>query len=60
MVVDNSTFSPIGLTVHSDALYYQEALDISISSGEDRYGFPRFPDSARVLPSPLSGAALAS
>jgi hypothetical protein len=33
-VVDNSTFSPIGLTVHSDALYYQEALDISISSGE--------------------------
>ncbi len=24
-----------------------------LSSGEDRYGFPRFPVSARVLPSPL-------
>jgi hypothetical protein len=31
-----------------------------ISSDEDRYGFRRFPVSARVLPSLLSGAALAS
>src|SRR5258708_12899918 len=31
-----------------------------ISSGKDRYGFLRFPVSARVLPSPLARAALAS
>jgi hypothetical protein len=31
-----------------------------LSSGEDRDGFPRFPVSARVLPSPLARAALAS
>src|SRR5215470_833607 len=31
-----------------------------ISSGEDRYGFPRFPVFARVLPHPLSSAALAT
>ncbi len=31
---------------------------VLISSGEARYGFLRFPVSARVLPSPLSLAAL--
>ncbi|MGZ3624108.1 MAG: hypothetical protein ACXWPG_13395 [Ktedonobacteraceae bacterium] len=33
---------------------------VLISSDEDRYGFTRFPVSARVLPYPLSGLALAS
>jgi hypothetical protein len=27
---------------------------ILLSSGEDRYGFSRFPDAVRVLASPLS------
>jgi hypothetical protein len=59
-VVDNSTISPIRLAVHSNSSYDQEALSFLISSSEHDDGSSCPLVFARVLPPPLTGAALAS
>ncbi len=60
LVVDNSDFSPSGLTSHSDSPYDKETIPATHFKSEDRYG----PSSIRVpacgLHPPFSDAALAS
>jgi hypothetical protein len=62
MVVDNSDFSANRLTARETRLIlaFQGVLMLPISSSEDSYGASCVRVPARGLPSPLSGAALAS
>ncbi len=60
MVVDNSDFSPSGLTVLSDSLYDKETVPATISSSEELYGPSYSFVPARSLPYHLTDAALAS
>jgi Molybdopterin oxidoreductase Fe4S4 domain len=60
MVVDNSTITPIRLTVPSDASYYQEAPSFSHYKRRGLYDLSYLLVLARSLPSPFSGAVLAS
>jgi len=59
-VVDNSTITPIRLTVHSDTHYDQEAFSFSHFKRRGLYDLSSVPVLARGMPSPLTGAALVS
>jgi Kef-type K+ transport system membrane component KefB len=59
-VVDNSTITPIRLTVPSDAPYDQEAFSCSHFKRRGLYDLSCLLVLALSLPSPFSGAALAS
>jgi hypothetical protein len=58
-VVDNSTFSPNRLTVHSNTHYDREALSFSHFKRRGLYDLSCLPVLARGLPHPLTGGALA-
>jgi hypothetical protein len=58
--VDNSDFSPSGLTVHTSLLMRKKLSLPHILSCEDRYGSSCVRVPARGLPPALSGEARAS